>query len=60
MLVFSRKEGQAFHIDGGIVVRIMRIRNGQVSIGVEAPREIGVFREELVSQVPAEIEEDRP
>jgi len=60
MLVLSRKEGQAFHIDGGIVVRVQRIRSGQVSISVDAPREIGIIREELIAEMPSKVGESRP
>ena len=35
MLVLSRKVQQTIEIDGGIVIKVLRIRSGQVEIGIE-------------------------
>jgi carbon storage regulator len=47
MLVLSRKESESVIINENIVVTILRIAGGGVRIGIEAPREIPVRREEL-------------
>ncbi len=47
MLVLSRKVGQALIIGNDVVVRLLEIRGQQVRLGVEAPSNVSVVREEL-------------
>lgn len=47
MLVLSRKLGEKIVIDGHIVVTVVKLEQGHVRLGIEAPREIPVFREEI-------------
>jgi carbon storage regulator len=47
VLVLSRKLGQRILIGDRIVVTVAKLENGQVRLGIEAPREILVFREEI-------------
>ena len=48
MLVLSRKIDEAIVIDGGIKVTVVEIRGDKIRLGIEAPREVAVWREELV------------
>ncbi len=47
MLVLSRKLGEKIVIGDQIVVTVVKLDHGQVRLGIEAPREITVFREEI-------------
>lgn len=47
MLVLTRKVGERIHIGNGIVVTVVRIQNDKVRIGVDAPAEVPVHREEV-------------
>lgn len=47
MLVLSRKKDQQILIGDNIVVTIVQIGGNKVRIGVEAPKEVVVLREEL-------------
>lgn len=48
MLVLTRGLKQQIVIDGGIItVTVLEIRGGKVRLGIEAPREIPVYRSEL-------------
>ena len=47
MLVLSRKLNERIVIDGGIVVTIVKIDRNQVRIGIEAPGDVSIFREEI-------------
>ena len=47
MLVLSRKLGERILIGDRIVVTVVRLDRGQVRLGIEAPPEIAVFREEI-------------
>lgn len=53
MLVLSRKRGESIIIaDGLITVTVLEIHGRQVRLGIEAPRDISVVREELVGEQP--------
>lgn len=47
MLILTRKSGQSFQIGDNITVTITEISGDRVKIGIEAPREMRVLREEL-------------
>jgi carbon storage regulator len=48
MLVLSRKVGQKILIGDKISITVVRVGQGGVRIGVEAPKEMEVVREELL------------
>ena len=47
MLVLSRKERQRILLGDNITVTIVRLTGDQVRLGIDAPRDIRVLREEL-------------
>ena len=47
MLVLSRKKGESIVINNSIVVEVIEIRGDKVRLGVEAPKEIPVHRNEV-------------
>ncbi len=53
MLVLSRKLNQEIHIGDNVVVRIISIKGNQVRLGIVAPPEVAVLREEILTKVPA-------
>jgi carbon storage regulator len=55
MLVLSRKLGQRFQIGQEVRVTIVKIDRNSVRIGIEAPDDVAVYREEIapVESVPA-------
>jgi carbon storage regulator len=48
MLVLSRKFNESIIIDGSIKITVVEIRGNSIRLGIEAPREVGIMREELV------------
>lgn len=57
MLVLSRKTDEVIHIGPDISIRVVRIGPNNVRLGIEAPRDVNIVREE----VRAEIEQaERP
>jgi carbon storage regulator len=50
MLVLSRKVGERVLIDGSIIITVIATRGRTVKIGVAAPPEVAVLREELVAE----------
>lgn len=48
MLVISRKTSEAFWINDNIKILIVESRQGHVKIGIEAPQDCVILREELI------------
>ncbi len=48
MLVLSRHENESIVIDGRIKITVVRINADKIRLGIEAPKEVAVWREELV------------
>lgn len=51
MLVLTRREGESLKIDGDIEIIVLGIHGGQVKIGINAPTNIKVYREELYERM---------
>lgn len=51
MLVLSRRVGESIVIGDGIVVTVLEIRGDVVRVGVDAPREVKVHRQELLVEL---------
>ena len=49
MLVLTRKIGEGIVISGSICVLVLGIERGRVKIGISAPTEVTVIREELLA-----------
>lgn len=59
MLVLNRKANESIVIDGNIKLTIVRLGRGSVTIGVDAPRHIGIYREELLAELRQTIYRDK-
>ena len=53
MLVLSRKVGERIWIGDEIAITVVRLTSGGVRIGIEAPKELAVVREELKQKIEA-------
>lgn len=54
MLILSRKVDQKIKIGADITLSIIEIRGDQVKIGVEAPKSVKVFRQEVLEAIQSE------
>jgi carbon storage regulator CsrA len=55
MLVLTRKTGEGISIGDGIKIRVVEIKGGQVRLGIDAPSEFRILREEIRDKVQMEI-----
>jgi carbon storage regulator len=51
MLIVSRREGEKLMIGDDVVLTVVEVAGGAVKIGIEAPRSVPVYREELWAAV---------
>jgi len=49
MLILTRKKGESIIIGDNIQIQVLNVKGGQVRIGIDAPREFQIFREEIES-----------
>ena len=54
MLILNRKIDEAIVINENITIRILDVVDGKVKIGIDAPREINILRQEVYDAVKAE------
>jgi carbon storage regulator len=54
MLVVSRKPGERLLIGDSVEVTVLSVRGDQVSLGVSAPREVTIHRQELFERIRRE------
>ena len=54
MLIITRKTGASIVINNDIEVTVLAINHGQVRIGIQAPKDIPVYRKELKEKIESE------
>ena len=67
MLILSRKLNESIVIDGRIVIKVLRIDKDAVKLGIQAPAELAVHRQEIFDliqrgqkQAPTNGDDDSP
>ncbi len=51
MLILSRKEGESVSIGEGICIKIVEINKGVIKLGIDAPDDVMILRDELKQAV---------
>lgn len=51
MLVLTRRSEEAIRLGDDIIIKIIEIKGGQVRIGIEAPKGVRIYREELYQKI---------
>ncbi len=54
MLILTRKKDEAIRIGDDIVITVVAVEKNSVRIGIEAPKELRILREELAQAIEEE------
>ena len=57
MLVLTRKPGERLVIGDNVVITVVEVRGDNIRIGIDAPREVKVYRGEIYDAIVAENRE---
>ena len=54
MLALTRKKGEALMINNNVEITILEVRGDQVKIGIDAPKDVPIYRKEVYLQIQEE------
>ncbi|HLP16658.1 MAG TPA: carbon storage regulator CsrA [Bacteroidota bacterium] len=57
MLILTRKAGETIRIGDSITVTVVQLNDGQIKLGIDAPKSISVHRGEVYDRIKAENRE---
>jgi carbon storage regulator len=57
MLILTRRVGETLMIGDSVTVTVLGVKGNQVRIGINAPKDVGVHREEIYQKIGKELAE---
>ena len=58
MLILTRRIGETLMVGDKVKVTVLGVKGNQVRLGVDAPRDVAVHREEIYDRIQKEKEDD--
>jgi len=59
-LVLTRKLGETIRVGDRVKITVLEVRSGQVKLGIDAPPEVKVHREEIWQRIQDELRKEQP
>jgi carbon storage regulator len=59
MLILTRRVGETVMIGNDVTVTVLGVKGNQVRVGVNAPKDVAVHREEIYERIKREEEHER-
>ena len=60
MLILTRRVGETVMIGNDVTVTILGVKGNQVRVGINAPKNVAVHREEIYERIKREQQGDQP
>jgi carbon storage regulator len=60
MLILTRRVGEAVMIGNEVTITVLGVKGNQVRIGINAPKDVAVHREEIFERIKREYGDDSP
>ena len=57
MLALTRKKDESIVINGNIEITVMEVKGDHVKLGIQAPKNVPIYRKEVFEQIQKENEE---
>ncbi|MGC9456412.1 MAG: carbon storage regulator CsrA [Halothiobacillaceae bacterium] len=57
MLILTRRIGEVLRIGDDVAITVLGIKGNQVRIGIDAPKDVAVHREEIYQRIKNEVDE---
>lgn len=58
MLILTRRAGETLMIGNDVTITVLGVKGNQVRIGIDAPKDVAVHREEIFKRIQKEASDD--
>jgi carbon storage regulator len=56
VLILTRRVGEAIMVGTDVTVTVLGVKGNQIRLGIDAPRDVAVHREEIFARIKQELE----
>lgn len=59
MLILTRRIGEALMVGNDVAITVLGVKGNQVRLGIDAPKDVAVHREEIFQKIQNDDEEEK-